>query len=227
VYRDIPGQYKELVEPVVDEHGLELVDIEITGGRGPKGVRVTVDTPACDGRVDVDRCAKVSREIATLLDASGMIDAPYQLEVSSPGLNRKLARAKDFAAVCGSTIQLETRQPLRGRKRFRGELKSFEAGLAQLEVDGEDIEVALDDVAKASVVYEFSGADFESAALVKSAKAEKKAERKAERQSARSGDASKTGKKAGKKTGKAVKGHGRHSGRRKRLAESEEEPKEE
>ena len=212
MYRDIPEQYKEIVEPVVDEHGLELLDIEISGGRGPKGIRITVDTPACDGRVDIDRCAKVSREIATLLDASGMIDAPYQLEVSSPGLNRKLARAKDFAAVCCSKIQLETRQPLQGRKRFRGELKSFEAGLAQLEVDGEDIEVALDDIAKASVVYEFSGADFESAALVKSAKAEKKAERKAERQSAKAD-------KAGKK------GHGRHSGRRKRLAELKEEEK--
>ena len=99
MYRDIPEQYKEIVEPVVDEHGLELLDIEISGGRGPKGIRITVDTPACDGRVDIDRCAKVSREIATLLDVSGMIDAPYQLEVSSPGLNRKLARAKDFAAV--------------------------------------------------------------------------------------------------------------------------------
>ncbi len=220
MYRDIPEQYKEIVEPVVDEHGLELLDIEISGGRGPKGIRITVDTPACDGRVDIECCAKVSREIATLLDASGMIDAPYQLEVSSPGLNRKLARAKDFAAVCGSKVQLETRQPLQGQKRFRGKLKSFEAGLAQLEVDGDEIEVALDDVAKASVVYEFSGADFESVALAKSAKAEKKAERKAERQLEKEGKASKEGKKTGKKTGK--KGHGRHSGRHKRLTDPEQ-----
>ncbi len=210
MYQDIPEQYKEMVEPVVDEHGLELLDIEIAGGRGPKLIRITVDTPACDGRVDIEHCAKVSREIGTLLDASGMIDAPYQLEVSSPGLNRKLARAKDFAAVCGSKVQLETRRPLQGRKRFRGELKSFEAGLAQLDVDGDEIEVALGDIAKASVMYEFSNSDFESAALATSAKAEKKAERKAERQL----------EKEGKK--KVKKGHGRHSGRHKRLTDPEE-----
>jgi hypothetical protein len=99
---------------------------------------------------------------------------------------------------------------LQGRKRFRGKLKSFEAGLAQLEVDGDEIEVALDDIAKASVMYEFSNADFESAALVKSAKAEKKAERKAERQL----------EKEGKK--KVKKGYGRHSGRHKRLTDPEE-----
>jgi ribosome maturation factor RimP len=217
VYQDIPEQYKEILEPVVDEHGLELVDMEIGGGRGPKQVRITVDTPACDGRVDIDRCAKVSREIATLLDASGMIDAPYQLEVSSPGLNRKLARAKDFAAVVGSKVQVETRKPLQGRKRFRGELKSFDAGLAQLDVDGEEIEVALDEIAKASVMYEFSNVDFESEALVKSAKAGRKAERQAERKAERI-----AGKTSGKKSEKK-KGHGRHSGRKKRLADSKEE----
>ncbi len=163
MYRDIPEDFKALIEPVIDEHGLELVDLEIAGGKGMRILRVTLDTPVADGRVDIDRCAEVSREIGTLLDASGIIKTAYQLEVSSPGLNRKLAREKDFTAACGSKVQLETKRAVAGRRRFRGVLKQFDGEVALVETEEGEVELPFVDMAKASTVYEFSSADFESA----------------------------------------------------------------
>ena len=120
VYRDIPEDMRTLIEPIVADHGLELVDVEHHQGRPPWTLRVIVDTEGGDGRVPIERCADVSREIAAQLDAKDAIPVRYQLEVSSPGLDRVLAREKDFARACGREIRLETRAPLDGRRRFRG-----------------------------------------------------------------------------------------------------------
>ena len=105
-----------MVEPVGVDHRLELVDLDLLKGRGPWVVRVIVDTTEGDGRVSIERCVALSREIGSLLDARDAIPSRYQLEVSSPGLDRRLSREKDFRAACGSEVSLETRQPLDGRR---------------------------------------------------------------------------------------------------------------
>ena len=160
MYRDIPEALRAVVEPVVADHGFELVDADVA--RGPSGsvVRVVIDTPAGDGRVPIDDCARVSRELETCLDAAGLVALPYTLEVSSPGLDRVLGREKDFAAACGSEVKIETRRPIDGRRRFRGELVAFDAGRVHVRVDGQPFEIAFADVAKASQVYHFTNADF-------------------------------------------------------------------
>ncbi len=160
MYRDIPEDLKHLIEPVVEDAGLELVDVSIPRGGRPWRVRVVVDTRSGDGRVPVDRCAEISREIGTSLDASDAIAVAYHLEVSSPGLDRVLAREKDFAQACGSEVKLETRQPLEGRKRFKGRLLAFDAGVARLDLDGDEVGIPFAEVAKAHVIYEFTNADF-------------------------------------------------------------------
>jgi len=160
VYRDIPQEMLNLIEPIVTDHGLELVDVEHHQGRPPWTLRVIVDTPGGDGLVPVEDCAEVSREIGARLDASGAIPVRYQLEVSSPGLDRVLAREKDFAAACGHEVRLETRAPLAGRRRFRGRLLSFDAGVARLALDGTEVSIAFDDVARARTVYEYTRQDF-------------------------------------------------------------------
>jgi ribosome maturation factor RimP len=132
MYCDIPEDLRQLVEPVVEDAGFELVDVAVSRGRRPWLVRVTIDTVEGDGRVPIERCADVSREIETHLDAADAIPASYRLEVSSPGLDRLLAREKDFAAACGSEVQVETRKPVGGRRRFRGRLLAFEGGVARL-----------------------------------------------------------------------------------------------
>jgi len=160
MYRDIPEDLKALIEPVVESWGCELVDATITRGRPPWLLRVTVDTRDGDGRVPVDRLAAVSRELETHLDAADAVAAPYRLELSSPGLDRLLAREKDFARACGGEVRIETRRPLDGRRRFRGLLRAFEGGVARVEVDGREVRIAFEDVARAHSVYHFSRADF-------------------------------------------------------------------
>jgi ribosome maturation factor RimP len=160
VYRDIPEEMRVMIEPIVDGHGLELVDVDLKRGRGPWTLRVIVDTPEGDGRVSVEGCAEVSREIGIHLDAGDWIPARYTLEVSSPGLDRVLAREKDFAAARGREVRIETRAPRNGRRRFRGRLLGFEAEVARLLVDGEEVEIAFADVARANAVYEFTREDF-------------------------------------------------------------------
>ena len=160
MYRDIPEEMRELIEPILDDHGLELVDVDLKRGRAPWTLRVIVDTPEGDGLVPVDGCAQVSREIGSHLDAGDLIPARYTLEVSSPGLGRVLARKKDFAAACGREVKLETRAPRDGRRRFRGRLVGFDDEVACLLVEGEEVEIAFADVARANAVYEFTREDF-------------------------------------------------------------------
>jgi ribosome maturation factor RimP len=160
MYRDIPEELRAIVEPAVEDAGYELVDLVLVRGRGPWQLRVTVDTVSGDGRVPVDRLAAVSRELGTLLDARDAIPQAYRLEVSSPGLDRVLAREKDFAAACGSEVQIQTRRPLDGRRRFRGRLLEFDRGVAKLTVDGCEVGIPFAEVAKANTVYQFTRADF-------------------------------------------------------------------
>lgn len=160
IYRDIPDPLRALIEPVVDEHDCELVDVEITRPHGPGALRVVVDSRAGDGRVSIERCAAISRELSTLLDATDFMPGPYRLEVSSPGLDRVLAREKDFEAAVGREIRAQTRRPLEGRKRYRGRLVSFEAGVLKMEVDGELAAIPFEEIEKANTIYEFTSADF-------------------------------------------------------------------
>lgn len=160
IYRDIPEPLRGLIEPVVAEHDCELVDVEVTRPRGPGLLRVVVDSRAGDGRVPIERCAAISRELSTLLDAADLMPGAYRLEVSSPGLDRVLSREKDFEAAVCREIRVQTRRPLDGRKRYRGRLVSFEAGVLKLEVDGSLATIPFAEVEKANTIYEFSRADF-------------------------------------------------------------------
>ena len=97
---------------------------------------------------------------AGLLDERDAISGRYRLEVSSPGLDRMLAREKDFAAAVGQDVRIETRRPLDGRRRFRGRLEAFDGAEARVTVDGHAVAIRFDEVARASTVYAFSSADF-------------------------------------------------------------------
>jgi ribosome maturation factor RimP len=160
VYADIPEDLRRLIEPIVEDHGLELVDVEFSRGRPPWRLRVVVDSRAMDGRVPVDRCADVSREIGARLDAADAVEVRYMLEVTSPGFDRVLAREKDFAAACGTEVRLETRHPIDGRRRFRGRLAAFAGGTLQLQVEGHDVAIPFAEVARAHSVHEFTREDF-------------------------------------------------------------------
>lgn len=160
MYHDIPDDLRMHVEPIVAEHGCELVDVERTGGQGKTILRVIVDNTSGDGRVGVDALARMSREIETQLDAADAVTGAYDLELSSPGLDRVLAREKDFAAAVGEQVKVKARRPLDGRRHFKGRLVGFDAGEVRIEIDGKDVSVPFDAIEKANRIYEFSAADF-------------------------------------------------------------------
>ncbi len=109
----------------------------------------------------VERCAAVSRELGTHLDAQDAIPVRYRLEVSSPGLSRVLSREKDFHAARGAEVALETRRPLEGRRRFRGRLLGLEADTVSLALEGgAEVAIPFAEVAKAHTVYRFTREDF-------------------------------------------------------------------
>jgi ribosome maturation factor RimP len=155
---------REIAERVARFGGLEVVEVELRGGGKARMLRLVIDKP---GGVTHDDCANLSREVGTILDVEDAIPgASYTLEVSSPGLDRKLTKAADFERFVGSRVKLTTRNPVAGGKHYEGKLESFAEGKLTLdlsaakkkpkaEVVAKKIEVELANVEKANLVPEF------------------------------------------------------------------------
>ena len=149
MYRDIPQDLRRVVEPVVEDHGLELVDASVRGGRGRGRVQIIVDTPTGDGLVNIDECAAVSREVGHHLDVEDVVPGSYVLEVTSPGIDRTLGREVDFERALGQTVRVETREARDGQQRFKGELVAFDGEAAELATDHGAVRIPFADIAKA------------------------------------------------------------------------------
>jgi ribosome maturation factor RimP len=145
-------QIAQLVEPVLDEMGFELVDVEYRSERGRWVLRIYLDK---EGGVTLDDCARASVEIGPLIDVRDIIAHGYVLEVSSPGLNRPLKRGKDFLRAVGKKVKVRTVAPVKGRRNFTGLLRRFENGALYLETDKTVVTLSLRDVEKANLMYEF------------------------------------------------------------------------
>jgi len=153
MYKDIPADLRRVVEPVVHAHGLELVDAGM--GRGPARslVRIVVDTPAGDGRVRIDECAAISREVGHSLDVSDLLPAAYTLEVCSPGVDRTLGREVDFVRAIGRQVAIESRAALDGRRRFKGELVAFDGAVATVQCDGAEFAIPFAAIERAQAFF--------------------------------------------------------------------------
>lgn len=112
-----------LAEPVVVESGYRLVRVTVSGRDG-QTVQIMAERP--DGTMTIEDCETISRNLSPLLDANDMVPGAYRLEVSSPGIDRPLVRPSDFEAWAGHEARIELREPVGGRKRFRGVLEGFE-----------------------------------------------------------------------------------------------------
>jgi ribosome maturation factor RimP len=129
------GEIASLAEPVLEELGLQLVRV-IVSGRDGGTVQIMAERP--DHTMSIEDCAAASRALSPLLDAHDPMPGSYRLEVSSPGIDRPLVRPEDFEAWAGYEAKVELSQPVDGRKRFRGRIEGFTEGEARLEVDLED-----------------------------------------------------------------------------------------
>jgi ribosome maturation factor RimP len=147
---------QSVVEPVVTGQGYELVDVEFKNELGAWILRVYIDNPRAEGGVGLDDCAQVSRELSAVLDVDDVIPGHYSLEVSSPGLNRPLKKAADFARFVGKKAKIRTRHPVgESRRNFSGTLVAVDGGKVKIDVGDQVCEVPVDDVEKANLVYEF------------------------------------------------------------------------
>ena len=125
---------REIAERVVSSQGMELVEVDLRGGGKSRMLRITIDKPA---GVTHEDCANVSREVGTILDVEDAISGGgYLLEVSSPGLDRKLSRAADFERFIGSLVKLTTREPIDGSRHLEGRLQGFLDGRITIELGG-------------------------------------------------------------------------------------------
>ena len=113
----------EIVTPVIEDMGFELVRIRLMGGNTPT-LQIMAERP--EGGIEVDECADISNAVSAVLDVEDPILDAYTLEVSSPGIDRPLTRLKDFDTFEGYEAKLETAELIDGRKRFKGELAGVE-----------------------------------------------------------------------------------------------------
>jgi ribosome maturation factor RimP len=134
---------REIAERVAASSGLEVVEVELRGGGKARMLRIFIDKLA---GVTHEDCANVSREVGTILDVEDAIPGSYTLEVSSPGLDRKLFRPADYERFTGSMIKLTTQQPVNGNRHFEGRLEHFEQGRLTLDLNATKKKRRADDV---------------------------------------------------------------------------------
>lgn len=129
----------ELLDPVAESQGLEVVRVRLMGGTQRRRLQVMAERPA-DHDISVEECARLSRAISEVLDAADPIAGEYLLEVSSPGVDRPLTRLIDFQLFEGHEARLETDRVVEGRRRFKGVL----AGVEDAETDNPLVAVDLE-----------------------------------------------------------------------------------
>ena len=141
-----------LVEPILEEMGYELVNVEYVSSGGRWILRLFVDK---EGGVTIGDCARISEEIGDLIDVKEIIRHEYHLEVSSPGLDRPLTKEKDLSRAMGKRVKVRLVTPLNGRRNFAGVLVHYRDGILHLKVDGQDVDLPWADVQKANLMFEF------------------------------------------------------------------------
>ena len=142
-----------LIEPVVEGMGYEVVDIDYRPHPTDGLLRIYIDGP---NGIVLDDCTTVSHQISSVLDVEDPIPGQFNLEISSPGMDRPLRKVADFERFAGSTVKIKLTVPtLEGQRNFTGKLKGIENEEVILEMDGETHYLALSSIDKARIVPQF------------------------------------------------------------------------
>ncbi len=139
--------------PLVEDLGYEFVGLEYHPHPSNGMLRIYIDN--AEAGIDVDDCAKVSREVSALLDVEDPISGHYNLEVSSPGMDRPLFRPDQYAQFIGETVKLTVSVPVEGRRKFTAEIRAVDGDQITIAQDGEDVVIEHPNVAKARLVPVF------------------------------------------------------------------------
>ena len=142
----------ELLQPLVEDLGYEFVGLEYNSNPKHSLLRVYIDREA---GVGIEDCETVSREVAALLDVKDPIRSQYNLEISSPGLDRPLFTLKHFEQFTGEVAQISLYAPQDGRRKFKGEILGTDVGQVKIDQDGVEVTLPLDNIAKARLVPDY------------------------------------------------------------------------
>jgi ribosome maturation factor RimP len=145
---------REIAERVGASEGIEIVDVELLGGGGARVLRLFIDKPEGVSHAD---CELISKDVGTILDIEDVIPGNrYTLEVSSPGLERKLSRPRDFERFTGHKVKVTLREPVDNQRRWEGTLAGFAEGTITLEASpGRTLQFGLDQIEKANLKFEW------------------------------------------------------------------------
>ncbi len=144
----------QLSEQAVSGTPIEILEVQLRGAGKARLIRIYIDKP--DGVTHED-CALVSEKLGKLLDEEDTIpDDSYTLEVSSPGVERKLTKPRDFERVVGQKIKVAVREPIEGQTRFEGQLKELARGVLEIQTSsGKVLHLPLEEVQKANLKFEW------------------------------------------------------------------------
>ncbi len=150
----VTDKVREIAERVAADEGLEIVDVQLLGGGSSRVLRIFIDKP--EGVTHAD-CEFISQNVGTILDVEDVIPgASYTLEVSSPGVERKLTKPRDFERFVGQKVKIALRQPVENQRHWVGALKSFNEGIITLEPSpGRSVQFPLEQVERANLKFEW------------------------------------------------------------------------
>ena len=151
---EVTAKVQEIAERVGASEGLEIVEVQLLGGGGARVLRIFIDKP--EGVTHAD-CEMISQNVGTILDVEDVIPgARYTLEVSSPGVERKLTKPRDFERFVGQKVKVALREPVENQRSWTGTLQSFAEGVLTLEPSpGRSVRFSLDQVEKANLKFEW------------------------------------------------------------------------
>ncbi len=142
----------EMLRPAVEETGKELLGVEFISAGKHSVLRIYIEHK---NGITVDDCAEVSRQVSAVLDVEDPISTEYNLEVSSPGLDRPLFNKSHYEAIIGETVNVKLSIPLNGRRKFKGKLLAIEGDDIIVVVDGEDYSLNINNIEKGNLVPRF------------------------------------------------------------------------
>lgn len=147
---ELSNRIQRLIEPTIGEMGFEIVRVQVSG---KKQLSMQIMVEHKDGQgMTADDCADVSRAVSAVLEVEDPIEGAYTLEVSSPGIDRPLIRIADFKRFQGFQAKIETNRPLKGRRRFKGQLLGVEGDTVRILVDGHEVDLAHPDIHRAKLL---------------------------------------------------------------------------
>ena len=149
----VVAKIEAVAQRVAESEGIEVVEVELKGGGRNRFLRISIDKP---GGVTHADCESISHQVGTILDVEDVVPGAYTLEVSSPGVERKLTKPKDFERFVGQKAKVVLREPLRNSRHWEGFLAACTEGRITMEVTGGDkIEFPFDAVEKANLKFEW------------------------------------------------------------------------